>query len=46
MLEEPQPIKRIAKPEEIAYAVTFLFSDESSFMTGALVAADEGYTCR
>ena len=46
MLEEAQPIKRIAKPEEIANVVAFLLSDESSFMTGALVAADGGYTCK
>lgn len=46
MLEEAQPIKRIAKPEEIANVVSFLLSEESSFMTGALVAADGGYTCQ
>ena len=46
MLEEAQPIKRIAKPEEIANVVAFLLSEESSFMTGALVAADGGYTCQ
>ena len=46
MLEEAQPIKRIAKPEEIANVVSFLLSNESSFMTGALIAADGGYTCQ
>jgi NAD(P)-dependent dehydrogenase (short-subunit alcohol dehydrogenase family) len=46
MLEDAQPIKRIAKPEEIANVVAFLLSDESSFMTGALIAADGGYTCQ
>ncbi len=38
-----QPLGRIGRPEEIAQAVIFLLSDESSFMTGALVAADGGY---
>ena len=46
MLEEAQPIKRIAKPEEVAHVVSFLLSDESSFITGALIAADGGYTCQ
>jgi NAD(P)-dependent dehydrogenase (short-subunit alcohol dehydrogenase family) len=46
MLEEAQPIKRIAKPEEIAHVVSFLLSSESSFITGALIAADGGYTCQ
>jgi len=46
MLAEAQPIKRIAKPEEIANVVSFLLSNESSFITGALIAADGGYTCQ
>jgi NAD(P)-dependent dehydrogenase (short-subunit alcohol dehydrogenase family) len=46
MLEEAQPIKRIAKPEEIANVVSFLLSNESSFITGALIAADGGYTAQ
>jgi NAD(P)-dependent dehydrogenase (short-subunit alcohol dehydrogenase family) len=46
MLREAQPIKRIAMPEEIANVVCFLLSDESSFITGALIAADGGYTCQ
>ena len=46
MLEEAQPIKRIAKPEEVAHVVSFLLSNESSFITGALIAADGGYTCQ
>lgn len=36
------PLKKIAKPEEIAYAVLFLASDESSFITGHNLIVDGG----
>jgi NAD(P)-dependent dehydrogenase (short-subunit alcohol dehydrogenase family) len=38
------PLGRIARPEEIASAVVYLASDEASFVTGAAVAVDGGYT--
>jgi NAD(P)-dependent dehydrogenase (short-subunit alcohol dehydrogenase family) len=38
------PIGRIAEPEEIAEVVIWLCSDAASFMCGAAVAADGGYT--
>jgi NAD(P)-dependent dehydrogenase (short-subunit alcohol dehydrogenase family) len=41
-----QPIKRIAKPYEIANVVLFLLSDAASFITGSLFSADGGYTCQ
>jgi NAD(P)-dependent dehydrogenase (short-subunit alcohol dehydrogenase family) len=37
-----QPIKRMGKPEEIASVVTWLCSDEASFVTGATIEADGG----
>jgi 2-keto-3-deoxy-L-fuconate dehydrogenase len=37
-------LKRMAFPEEIAKAVLFLASDESSHITGADLAIDAGYT--
>ena len=43
-LKSAQPIKRLAKPEEIANVVCFLLSDECSFMTGSLCSVDGGYT--
>jgi NAD(P)-dependent dehydrogenase (short-subunit alcohol dehydrogenase family) len=45
-LDHAQPITHVARPEEIAKVACFLLSDESSYMTGALVAADGGYTAQ
>ena len=45
-LNSVQPLGRIGSPDEIAKTVRFLLSDDSSFITGALMAADGGYTCQ
>jgi NAD(P)-dependent dehydrogenase (short-subunit alcohol dehydrogenase family) len=39
-----QMMKRIADPREIGYAALFLASDEASFVTGASLMADGGWT--
>jgi len=39
------PIGRLGSPEEIASIMLFLASDAASFMSGAIVIADGGYTC-
>ncbi|OIZ97962.1 bacilysin biosynthesis protein BacC [Rickettsiella grylli] len=43
-IAEKLPLKRVGKPEEVAQLVGFLCSDSASFMTGALVTIDGGYT--
>ncbi|CAL9672029.1 Dihydroanticapsin 7-dehydrogenase [Streptomyces sp. enrichment culture] len=39
-----QPLGRVAQPAEIAEVLCFLASPRSSFVTGAVVAADGGFT--
>ena len=39
------PIGRLGRPDEIANGALFLASDEASFMTGADLVIDGGYTC-
>jgi NAD(P)-dependent dehydrogenase (short-subunit alcohol dehydrogenase family) len=38
------PLKRYGQPEEIAYAVVYLLSDASCWVTGANLVIDGGYT--
>lgn len=40
---ESHPMRRHADPSEIAHAILFLASDESSFVTGAPLIVDGGY---
>ncbi|MEW9673029.1 SDR family NAD(P)-dependent oxidoreductase [Ammoniphilus sp. 3BR4] len=40
------PIGRMGKPEEVANAILFLVSDKASFITGASLAVDGGYTAQ
>jgi NAD(P)-dependent dehydrogenase (short-subunit alcohol dehydrogenase family) len=46
MIKDLHPMGRLGKPEEIANVALFLASDESSFMTGATVLVDGGYTAK
>jgi NAD(P)-dependent dehydrogenase (short-subunit alcohol dehydrogenase family) len=38
------PLKRLANPKEIANVINFLISEESSYITGATIIADGGWT--
>jgi len=40
------PLGRMAEAEEVARAILFLAADDSSCLTGSIVAADGGYTAR
>ena len=40
------PLGRVGKPEEIAYGVIYLASDESSFVTGSELVIDGGTTAQ
>jgi NAD(P)-dependent dehydrogenase (short-subunit alcohol dehydrogenase family) len=39
------PLKRLARPEEVAAAIVFLASDDANFITGAELVVDGGETC-
>jgi NAD(P)-dependent dehydrogenase (short-subunit alcohol dehydrogenase family) len=45
MWEEMTPMRRFAEPSEIAYTMLFLASDAASYVTGAILLVDGGYTC-
>ena len=40
------PLGRVGQPEDVAYGVLFLASDESSFMTGSELVIDRGWTAQ
>lgn len=45
-LVNQHPLRRIAEPEDIAYAALFLASDESRHVTGIALPVDGGFTAR
>ncbi len=45
-LESLHPMGRLGEPQEIAKAALFLASDDASFITGAALAVDGGYTAQ
>lgn len=45
-LESRHPIGRVGQPEDIAYGILYLASDESKFVTGSELVIDGGYTAQ
>ena len=40
------PLGRLAEPDDMAAAVTYLASDEARYITGAAIPVDGGYTAK
>jgi NAD(P)-dependent dehydrogenase (short-subunit alcohol dehydrogenase family) len=45
-LDSLHPIGHVGEPEDIAYGILYLASDESRFVTGSELVIDGGYTAR
>ncbi|MCJ7561677.1 MAG: SDR family oxidoreductase, partial [Thermoplasmata archaeon] len=45
-MDEEHPMGRVGRAEEVARAVLFLVSDDSSFVTGAALSVDGGLTAQ
>ena len=45
-LDALHPLGHIGRPEDVAYGILYLASDESAFVTGSELVIDGGYTAR
>ncbi|MEX0600819.1 MAG: SDR family oxidoreductase, partial [Rhodothermales bacterium] len=45
-LDSLHPIGHVGEPDDIAYGIVYLASDESKFVTGSELVIDGGYTAR
>jgi 3-oxoacyl-[acyl-carrier protein] reductase len=42
VIEQKNPLRRLDRPEEAAYAALYLVSDEASFVNGVILPLDGG----
>jgi 3(or 17)beta-hydroxysteroid dehydrogenase len=45
-LDRLHPIGHVGEPDDLAYGVLYLASDEAKFVTGSELVIDGGYTAR
>lgn len=45
-LDSLHPIGHVGEPDDVAYGIVYLASDESKFLTGSELVIDGGYTCQ
>ena len=45
MISTSIPMQRLASPDEIAHVVSFLCSEQNTYLTGQTIVVDGGYTC-
>lgn len=45
-LDSLHPIGHVGEPDDIAYGIVYLASDEAKFLTGSELVIDGGYTCK
>jgi NAD(P)-dependent dehydrogenase (short-subunit alcohol dehydrogenase family) len=45
-LDSLHPIGHVGEPDDIAYGIVYLASDEAKFVTGSELVIDGGYTCK
>lgn len=45
-IEALHPVGHMGQPVDVAYAVLYLASDESTFVTGSELVIDGGYTAQ
>jgi NAD(P)-dependent dehydrogenase (short-subunit alcohol dehydrogenase family) len=46
VVDQLHPLGHMGEPDDIAWGVVYLASDESKFVTGAELVIDGGYTAR
>lgn len=45
LIKQRYPVGHLGKPEEVASVISFIASDEASFINGAVIPVDGGFTC-